>query len=99
MKHNTHAIAVSHTACKDEFRRNPRFHSFWFLRLSDEYLVQESEYYWYYKPVKGVPGGLAGGPRAHHDQFRGFKSHRVHARKGFFLHEKEIDQRKARERE
>ena len=35
----------------------------------------------------GVPGGLVGGPRAYQDQFRGFKSHRVHARKGFFLHE------------
>ena len=28
----------------------------------------------------GVPGGLVGGPRAYQDQFRGFKSHRVHAR-------------------
>ena len=34
----------------------------------------------------GVPGGLVGGPRAYQDQVRGFKSHRVHARKGFFLH-------------
>ena len=31
----------------------------------------------------GVPGGLASGPRAYKDQFRGFKSCRVHARKGF----------------
>ena len=31
-----------------------------------------------------VPGGLVGGPRAHQDQFRGFKSHRVHARRGPF---------------
>ena len=46
----------------------------------------------------GVPGGLVGGPRAYQDQFRGFKSHRVHARRDFFLH-KEIDWRKARERE
>ena len=38
----------------------------------------------------GVPGGLTGGPRAYQDQFRGFKSHRVHARRDFFLHE-EID--------
>ena len=30
----------------------------------------------------GVPGGLVGGPRAHQDQLRGFKSHRVHARRG-----------------
>ena len=31
------------------------------------------------------PGGLVGGPRAYYqDQFRGFKSHRVHAR-GIFL--------------
>ena len=36
----------------------------------------------------GVPGGLVGGPRAYQDQFRGFKSHRVHAR-GFFLQKKE----------
>ena len=34
----------------------------------------------------GVPGGLVSGPRAYQDQFRGFKSLRVHARKGFFLH-------------
>ena len=34
----------------------------------------------------GVPGGLVGGPGAYQDQFRGFKSHRVHARKqGLFL--------------
>ena len=38
----------------------------------------------------GVLGGLVGGPRAYQDQFRGFKSHRVHARRDFFLHE-EID--------
>ena len=44
------------------------------------------------------PGGLVGGPRVYQDQFRGFKSHRVHARRDFFLH-KEIDWRKARERE
>ena len=37
--------------------------------------------------IAGVPGGLVGGPRAYQDQFRGFKSHRVHARKGFFLYE------------
>ena len=35
-----------------------------------------------------VPGGLVGGPRAYQDQFRGFKSHRVHARNDFFLHER-----------
>ena len=33
----------------------------------------------------GVPGGLVGGPRAYQDQCRGFKSHRVHARRVFFL--------------
>ena len=38
--------------------------------------------------MAGVPGGLVGGPRAYQDQFRGFKSHRVHARRGFFLHKK-----------
>ena len=33
----------------------------------------------------GVPGGLVGGPRAYYQHlFRGFKSHRVHAR-DFFL--------------
>ena len=31
------------------------------------------------------PVALVGGPRAHQDQYRGFKSHRVHARKGLFL--------------
>ena len=37
----------------------------------------------------GVPGGLVGGSHAYQDQFRGFKSHRVHARKkGFLLHER-----------
>ena len=36
----------------------------------------------------GVPGGFVGGPRAYQDQFRGFKSHQVHACKGFFLHER-----------
>ena len=37
--------------------------------------------------VAGVPGGLVGGPQ---DQFHGFKSHRVHARRHFFLHKKLI---------
>ena len=34
----------------------------------------------------GVPGGLVrvGGPRAYQDQFRGSKSHRVHARRDSF---------------
>ena len=36
----------------------------------------------------GVPGGLIGGPRAYQDLFRGFKYHRVHARRGFLLHNK-----------
>ena len=53
---------------------------------------------WYLYDDIGVPSGLVGGPRAHQDQFRGFKSHRVHARRDFFLHEKN-DWRKARERE
>ena len=44
------------------------------------------------------PRGLVGGPRAYRNQFRGFKSHRVHALMGFFLH-KQIHWRKARERE
>ena len=35
-----------------------------------------------------VPGGFVGGPRAYQDQFRGFKSHRVHARRGFFLYKR-----------
>ena len=35
--------------------------------------------------TEGVPGGLVGGPCAHQDQFRGFKYHRVHARRVFFL--------------
>ena len=39
-----------------------------------------------YSAPDGVPGGLVGGPRAYQDQFRGFKSHRVHARRDFFLH-------------
>ena len=48
----------------------------------------------------GVPGGFVGGPRAYQDQFRGFKSPRMHARtsRDFLLHKK-IDWRKARERE
>ena len=33
----------------------------------------------------GFPGGLVGGPCAYQDQFGGFKFHRVHARKDFFL--------------
>ena len=37
-------------------------------------------------PYDGIPGGLVGGPRAYQDRFREFKSHRVHARRGFFLH-------------
>ena len=37
--------------------------------------------------LAGVPGGLVGGPRAYSYQFRGFKSHRVHNRKGFGWHE------------
>ena len=45
-----------------------------------------------------VPSGLVGGLRAYQDQFRGFKYHRVNARRDFFLH-KTIGQRKARERE
>ena len=35
----------------------------------------------------GVPGDLVGGPRAYQGSFRGLKPHRVHARRGFFLHE------------
>ena len=46
----------------------------------------------------GVPGGLIGGPRAYKYHFRGFKSHRVHTRRGYFLH-KNAGERKARERE
>ena len=38
----------------------------------------------------GVPGGLVGGPRAHQNQFRGFKSHRVHARRVFSCMKKMI---------
>ena len=38
--------------------------------------------------VTYVPGGLVGDPRAYQDQFRGFKSHRVHARREVFLHKK-----------
>ena len=34
----------------------------------------------YSQVTEGVPGGLVGGPRTYKDQFRGFKSHRVHAR-------------------
>ena len=40
--------------------------------------------------IAGVPVGLVGGPRAYQDQFCGFKYHRVHARKDFFLHKKLI---------
>ena len=36
--------------------------------------------------IAGVPGGLVGGQRAYQDQFRGFKSRRVHTRRDFFLH-------------
>ena len=44
----------------------------------------------YFRPQSkaGIPGGglvRVGGPRAYQDQFRGFESHRVHARKDFFL--------------
>ena len=35
-------------------------------------------------------GVLVCGPRAYQDQFRGFKSHRVHARRDFFLNKKVI---------
>ena len=47
----------------------------------------------------GVPGGLVGRPRACQHQFRGFKSHRVHARSWLFLAKKKNDWRKARDRE
>ena len=33
------------------------------------------------KTIAGLLGGLVGGPRAYQDQFRGFESHRVHARR------------------
>ena len=33
-------------------------------------------------------GRVVGGPRAYQDQFRGFKSHRVHTRKDFFFAQK-----------
>ena len=39
--------------------------------------------------VAGVPGGLVDGPRAYEDQFRGLKSHRVHAR-GLFLQKNKL---------
>ena len=43
----------------------------------------------YFRLIGRVPGGLVGGPRAYQDHFfRGFKSHRVHARRGFFLDKK-----------
>ena len=51
------------------------------------------------RSVAGVPGGLVGGPRAYQDQFRGFKSHRVHTPRGLFLLKQKNDWRKARERE
>ena len=52
-----------------------------------------------YEASIGVPGGLVGDLlRAYQDHFRGFESHRAHARRGFFLHKK-IDQQKAREHE
>ena len=35
-----------------------------------------------------IPGGVVGDPRAHQNQFRGFKSHRLHARRDCFLHTK-----------
>ena len=41
-------------------------------------------------PHGGISGGLVGGPRAHHDQFCGFKSHRVHARRDLFLHKTKL---------
>ena len=41
---------------------------------------------------------VVGGPRAYQNQFRGFKSQRVHVRRDFFLHKKN-GWRKARERE
>ena len=37
-----------------------------------------------------IPGGLVSGPRAYQDQFHGFKSHRVHPRRVFFLHRKTV---------
>ena len=48
--------------------------------------------------MAGVAGGLVGSQRAYQYQLRGFKYHRVHARRAFFLHKKN-DSRKARERE
>ena len=42
--------------------------------------------------------GLVWGPRGYQDQFRGCKSHQVHACRGLFLHKTNY-QRKARERE
>ena len=51
-----------------------------------------------FKGTRNVFGGLVGGPCACQDQFRGFKSHRVHARRVFFSL-KNIDLRKAPERE
>ena len=38
----------------------------------------------------GVHGGLVCRPRAYQDQFRGFKSHRVDARRNIFLVKKLI---------
>ena len=42
--------------------------------------------------MAGVAGGLVGGPRAYYDQFRGFKSHRVHTTysSGLFIAEEII---------
>ena len=46
-----------------------------------------------------VPGGLIGGPSAYQDQFRGFKSRRVHAGRDFFLRKIKNDWSNARERD
>ena len=48
------SLQVSHTACKDEFRRNPRSHSFYFVfQVFIEYLVEMLHW-----PSQPVPSGM-----------------------------------------
>ena len=59
-----------------------------------------TEWYYIYTAYAASAGGLVGDPRAYQDRFRGFESHRVHARTAvWFFSCVKVDWRKARERE
>ena len=80
VRHDIPRYQVSHQARKEEYRGTFRSHH------SPINTRRE-----FFSPPSIVPGRLVGGPRAYQDQYcGGVKSHRVHARRDFFLRKKKM---------